>query len=50
MELHVSSLGYLNVENRVKQLRFNYAHKIFKNIKKLMNITNTIQDQVILTM
>lgn len=27
----LSSMGFLNIENRVKQLRLNHAHKIFNN-------------------
>ena len=27
----LSSLGFINVENRLKQLRLNYTHKIFNN-------------------
>ena len=27
----LSSLGFLNVKSRVKQLRLNHAHKIFNN-------------------
>ena len=59
-QTELSSLGFLNVKNRVKQLRLNHDHKIFNNacpsylknnvINKLPNITNTIQDQVVLTM
>ena len=58
-QTELSSLGFLNVKNRVKQLRLNHDHKIFNNacpsylknnvINKLPNITNTIQDQVVLT-
>jgi hypothetical protein len=59
-QTELSSLGFLNVKNRVKQLRLNHDHKIFNNacpsylknnvINKLPNITNTIQDQVVLIM
>ena len=28
----LSSLGFVNVEKRVKQLRLNHAHNIFKNV------------------
>ena len=28
----LTSLGFLNVEKRVKQLRLNHAHNIFKNV------------------
>jgi len=30
-QTELSSLGFLNVENRVKQLRLNHDHKIFNN-------------------
>ena len=58
-QTELSSLGFLNVENRVKQLRLNHDHKIFNHtcpsylknkgtkLQKFTNITNTIQDQVV---
>jgi len=58
-QTELSSLGFLNVEYKVKQLCLNNVHKIFSNacpcylkiiLQKLTNITNTIQDQVVLTM
>jgi hypothetical protein len=30
-QTELSNLGSLNVENRVKRLRLNHAHKIFNN-------------------
>jgi len=29
-QMELSSLGFSNVEDRVKQLRLNHAHKIFR--------------------